>query len=165
MRLYQDASKEEITRHLKTSAEVQFYKNCSVLALLVLGVTIGLYLLTIAAAGGWDLPELKLQVILIAAICFAPLFLVYLYRIIGIFREREQYLFFRAKLSHAHRSKWVEAMYFTVLAEDADGNQFPVNTRAIFSTHSLAGMRLEDYINKTVTIAYNEETETVVIIS
>ena len=55
-------------------------------------------------------------------------------------------------------------MYFTVVIEDAEGNRFPANTHDIFYTHSITGLSLEDYVNKTVEVGYNTETGQVVVI-
>ena len=52
-----------------------------------------------------------------------------------------------------------------MLLEDADGYKFVADTHSIFSTHGdLTGLGFEDYVNQEVTIAYNEETENVVVI-
>lgn len=38
------------------------------------------------------------------------------------------------------------------------------DTHSIFYARGLVGLLLEDYVNRTVTIAYNEETGMVVVI-
>lgn len=101
----------------------------------------------------------------ILAICLLPYLIFCLWRSFRIFRKCEHYRFQKAKLSQPH-SGWPRGMmYFTVILENpADGGKFLADTRPIFNSHSCFGLGLEDYINKTITIAYNEETENVVVI-
>ena len=67
-------------------------------------------------------------------------------------------------MTQPHGSFWVRSMYFTVLLEDGDGT-IVANTHSIFGTsrHQI-GPIMEDYVNKTVTVAYNGLTEQVVVI-
>lgn len=88
----------------------------------------------------------------------------HLWLVIRICRKPDSYIFCSAVLNQPHRSDWINAMYFTVVIEDAEGNRFPANTHHIFFTHSLTGLLLEDYVNKTVEVGYNMETGHVVVI-
>ena len=88
----------------------------------------------------------------------------HLWLVIRICRKPDSYIFCSAVLNQPHRSDWINAMYFTVVIEDAEGNRFPANTHAIFFTYSLTGLLLEDYVNKTVEVGYNMETGHVVVI-
>ena len=88
----------------------------------------------------------------------------HLWLVIRICRKPHSYIFCSAVLNQPHRSDWINAMYFTVVIEDAEGNRFPANTHAIFFTYSLTGLLLEDYVNKTVEVGYNMETGHVVVI-
>lgn len=88
-----------------------------------------------------------------------------LWRTIRILRKPDAYIFCSVVLVQPHHSIWWRsAMYFTVVIEDAEGNRFPANTHDIFYTHSITGLSLEDYINKTVEVGYNMETGQVVVI-
>ena len=58
----------------------------------------------------------------------------------------------------------IEADGKQITIEDTEGNHFPANTHEIFYTRSIAGLSLEDYVNKTVEVGYNEETGHVVVI-
>ena len=88
-----------------------------------------------------------------------------LWRTIRVLRKPDAYIFCSAVLAQPHHSIWWRGtMYFTVVIEDAEGNRFPANTHDIFYTHSITGLSLEDYVNKTVEVGYNEETGQVVII-
>lgn len=88
----------------------------------------------------------------------------HLWLVIRICRKPDSYIFCSAVLNQPHRSDWINAMYFTVVIEDAEGNRFPANTHDIFFTHSITGLSLEDYVNKTVEVGYNMETGHVVVI-
>ena len=88
----------------------------------------------------------------------------HLWQVIRICRKPDSYIFCSAVLNQPHRSDRINAMYFTVVIEDAEGNRFPANTHAIFFTYSLTGLLLEDYVNKTVEVGYNMETGHVVVI-
>ena len=88
-----------------------------------------------------------------------------LWRTIRILRKPDAYIFCSTVLAQPHHSIWWRsAMYFTVIIEDAEGNRFPANTHDIFFTHSITGLLLEDYVNKTVEVGYNMETGHVVVI-
>ena len=88
----------------------------------------------------------------------------HLWLVIRICRKPDSYIFCSAVLNQPHRSDRINAMYFTVVIEDAEGNRFPANTHDIFFTHSITGLSLEDYVNKTVEVGYNMETGHVVVI-
>lgn len=94
-----------------------------------------------------------------------PIYLFWAWRMISIFRHPESYWFCKANLCNPIGGRFRDTIRFTVLLEDPDGNKFAVNTHSIFQSHKgLLALALEDYINQTVTIAYNEETGMVVVI-
>lgn len=97
-------------------------------------------------------------------IAFLPFFGFYIFRTICIFRKADQYYFCKAKLVTPHHSYLAKSYYFTVLIEDPEGRKFPADTHAIFATRGIVGPIMEEYLNSTVTIAYNEETGMVVVI-
>ena len=115
--------------------------------------------------GGFRDPSYWLMVAVVAGLTLLPLFGYALWLYCRIFREAESYRFYSAKLTMPHGSKFVRGgLYFTVVLEDSDGGKYVVNTRSIFAPNGLAPLHLEDYLNKTVTIAYNEETEMVLVL-
>lgn len=110
-------------------------------------------------------PNFWLMVAIVTALTILPFVIYGLWITIRVYRRPENYIFCKAKLTHPHGSKWIRSgMYFTVILEHPEGGKFFVNTRPIFQSHGIVGPLLEDYLNKTVTIAYNEETEAVVVI-
>jgi len=153
--------KQEIKKRLKNSLDVAYLKRLMV----VYGLTITLGALVwmlrmgdIRDSGQWILS------IAVSAALFIPIPVICLLRAVKIFHRLDAYTFCQGKLSQPRSSAHTNAMYFTVLLQDPSGNYFTADTNGIFHTRSLVGPRLEDYINRTVTIAYNEATDAVVVI-
>lgn len=101
---------------------------------------------------------------LIAALSALYLFIPSVLIFFRIIRKPDQYRFYRAVLGQPHGGYPRGTMYFTVVLEEPDGEKFLVNTNTIFEAYGRVGISIEDYVNKTVTIAYNWETENVVVI-
>lgn len=99
------------------------------------------------------------------AIVIGPILVFCAIRTFKIFRHPESYYFCKTKLSSPKGGSHRDTIKFTVVLEDADGGKFIADTHSIFHTHtSMFGLGLEDYVNQTVTAAYNEETGQVIII-
>jgi len=100
---------------------------------------------------------------LIAGIVLVPLLGVHLWEFRRIYKNWEAYRFYETKLTQPHGS-WFRSMYFTVLLRDDEGTVI-TRTHSIFGTSKYQwGPIMEDYLNQTVTVAYNEETEQIVVI-
>lgn len=83
----------------------------------------------------------------------------------SIYREIPAYRLYKATLAQPHGGFPRGFMYFTVVLEDPDGGKFLANTNTIFQSYGTAfGPSMEDYVNQTVTIAYNEDTGTAVVL-
>lgn len=102
----------------------------------------------------------------VMALVSALPFLIYcLWRRVQIFRRPESYYFCKATLSNPISGRIRHTIRFTVVIEDPEGYKFAANTHSIFSAgRGFGSLSLEDYINKTVTVGYNEETGQVVVI-
>lgn len=99
------------------------------------------------------------------AIVIGPILVFCLIRTFNIFRHAESYHFCKTVLCNPKGGSIRDTIKFTVLIEDADGDKFAADTHSIFLTHtSMFGLALEDYVNRTVTAGYNEETGQVIII-
>ena len=99
------------------------------------------------------------------AIAIGPILVFCAIRTINIFRHVESYHFCKTVLCNPKGGSIRDTIKFTVLIEDADGDKFAADTHSIFTTHrSFSGLGFEDYVNRTVTAGYNEETGQVVII-
>ena len=115
----------------------------------------------------WDRPmEIYwMLTAMVLGVMVAPLLIFCTVRTIRMFRKPEGYIFCRGKLSQPHGGPLRDTIYYTVVLEDPeDGGKFFVDTHAIFNTHGSFLPSLDDYTNATVTIAYNRETEMVVVI-
>jgi hypothetical protein len=148
-------------RKLRQSMELSYYlKNLVVFSLIYL-VAGGMAVLS---SGTAQQPTMWLTMGIMLAVFYAPLLGFFLWRIIQIFRKPEEYIFCRTTLSQPHAGIFRNTMNFSVLLELPDGTRRTRTTHSIFMTHGLTVPLLEDYINREVTLGYNEETETVVVI-
>lgn len=101
---------------------------------------------------------------LITAICVLPLLIFCLVRTFRIFWKPQGYHFCKTKLSNPKGGNIRHTIRFTVLLEDSEGHKFLADTHSIFYTNGFIGPLLEDYVNQTITVAYNEETGMLVVI-
>lgn len=122
------------------------------------------FVMAILSSGMPRQPEMWIGMGIILAILVCPLLGFYLWRIFRIFRHAEHYSFCRTTLDRPHSGIMRNTMNFSVLIQLPDGTQRMRSTHSIFFAHGFTGPLMEDYINKTVTVGYNEETETVVVI-
>ena len=154
---------KEIRRQLWYSLDMAYVK----LHLFICAVCIPLSLLI-----GWIstrdyyLQEFRAPIIwAVTLIAVGPFLLFCIIRTINIFRCPGSYHFCKTVLCNPKGGSLRDTIKFTVLIEDADGDKFAADTHSIFLTHtSMLGLSLEDYVNRTVTAAYNEETSQVIII-
>ena len=101
----------------------------------------------------------------ILGIMVVPLLVFCIVRTAVIFHKPEAYIFCRGKLSQPHGGALRNTIFYTVVLEYPEtGEKFFVDTHAIFYTHGSLLPSLDNYTNATVTIAYNQETEMVVVI-
>lgn len=122
------------------------------------------FVMAILSSGMPRQPEMWIGMGIILAILLGPLLGFYLWRILRIFRQAEHYSFCRTTLDRPHSGIMRNTMNFSVLIRLPDGTQRMRSTHSIFYAYGFTGPLMEDYINKTVTVGYNEETETVVVI-
>lgn len=114
---------------------------------------------------GYRTTEQAVMIWVTIAIVIGPIVVFCAIRSCNIFRHPESYHFCKTKLCNPKGGSLRDTIKFTVVAEDADGDKFIADTHSIFTTHpGMFGLGFEDYVNRTVTIAYNEETGQVIII-
>ena len=94
-----------------------------------------------------------------------PVLLFLSYRTWKIFRKSEHYIFQEAVLDRPNAAWGRGAIRFTVTVKDSRGCNQQADTHGIFATRSLLGPNLEDYVNRRVRVAYNDETGTLVVIA
>ena len=153
---------KEIRQALWQSLDMVFVKMLLLWAVIVdaiLFVVLFFSSVDMAAAEKWPI------IITMLVICALPFLIFCLWLTVQTFRKAEDYIFCTATLSNPMGGRFRDSIKFRVLLEDADGYKFVADTHSIFSTHKdFSGLGFEDYVNQKVTIAYNEETENVVVI-
>ena len=95
---------------------------------------------------------------------FLPFVLFYLIRAVQILGKPESYRFYKTQLTQPHQKYPLKSMCFKVVLEDEGVRRYIVDTHAIFAAHGIIGPLMEDYVDRTVTVAYNKETGMVVVI-
>lgn len=78
-------------------------------------------------------------------------------------RKPEGYIFCNVILGHPHYA-FNKAYYFTVTLQHPKIGRLTRNTHAIFTVRSPFSPSFEDYVNQTVTVAYNPATDILVVI-
>ena len=152
----------DIRKQLWNSLDLYCVRHDMTLVLIV----VPLALLVCGLFGGLQGTDFWMVALIVCTIVVLPLMVFLLWITVRLFRHSDSYILCRAKLTQPHSIAWGRGMmYFTVALEHPQGGTFIVNTRPIFQTRSWLHPQLEDYLSKTVTIAYNEETEAVVVIS
>ena len=152
---------QQIKERLKASLELQVLRRNLILVTVVTAA-----FLLICLIGNIDHLNLILPYILfMACVMILPGLIFAIVRTIRIFRKPESYIFCRSTLRQPHGGPIRHSVYYTALLEDPEnGERFFVDTHAIFATHGIMPPTIEEYTNATVTIAYNRETEMVVVI-
>lgn len=133
--------------------------------ILVTGIDALVLVIFAFTAGGIANDEFLLAAALVCGLTIIPVMIYSIWAAVKIFRQPEGYVFGRCKLFQPHQFRLSRgAMYFTIVFEYPNGEKEILNTRPIFASYGSAGPLLEDYINQTVEVAYNEDTGSVVVI-
>ena len=144
---------EEIKAKLKCSLEIAHIRT----ALVVWSFLVAAYVTALTLFWG--------GLTVTAALCGAfllPLWIAYGWRYFRVFREMEHYTFHKATL-HQPKANTFHAFYFTVELDTPENGRITVKTSSIFLARGWLGPLMQDYVNREVTIAYNEETGLVVV--
>ena len=151
---------QQTKQRLRASLEFQvLWRN------LVLVLVIGVPFTLICGLLDGFAPHFWIFAGMVAAVMVLPTAIFCTVRTIAIFRKPEGYFFCRTTLRTLHSGPLRDTMFYTVLLEDpADGGKFFADTHAIFYTRGIMSPTIEEYTNSTVTVAYNRETEMVVVI-
>ena len=145
----------EIKEKLKCSLEIAHIRSALVVASVLVAAYVGVMTLF------WG--NIAFTVILCGVILF-PIWLAYSWRYFRVFRKIHRYTFHKALLAQPHTSRFVHAFHFTVVLENTEKGTVTTKTSSIFLARGWLGPFLEDYVNREVTLAYNEETGQVVVI-
>ena len=151
---------KQIRERLKSSLEVQIlWRN-----LIIVAVTTAVMMVIFAIGDEFD-GFFWVYAGVTAVVILGPTAIFTAIRAFRIFRKPEAYIFCRTTPTQPHAGALRSTMFFTVLLEDPeDGSKFFADTHAIFYSHGIVQPLMEDYINNPITIAYNRETEMVVVI-
>ncbi len=134
--------KREICKKLWNSLDMKYVQSWVFISL------IGFSIMSLA-----DLPG-------VGAIVFLPFMGYAWWRRWKILRKAEAYELHRAKLVQPYARFGMGMYSFAAILEDQSD---VLQTDAIFAVRSLDLPQMQDYVNQTVTIAYNPETEMVVV--
>ena len=146
---------------LKNSVQYRFDRKQFFLIAGVLGVC---YLLILPSA--LDLLRFErgreggIALLVLMSVIILPLIAWFAYRWLRLFVHIDAWCFSEAVLDKPHAG-YKGGVYFTVEITDRRGNKKLVDTDKIFGIQE---PRLEDYVNRSVLIGYNEETEVVALI-
>ena len=146
---------KEIREKLKCSLEIAHLRSALIVASVLVAAYVGIMTLF------WG--NITFTVVLCGAVLL-PLWVAYGWRYYRVFRKISRYTFHKALLSQPHISPFVHAFHFTVVLEGTEKGTVVTKTSSIFLARGWLGPFLEDYVNKEVTLAYNEETGQVVVI-
>lgn len=104
-------------------------------------------------------------IFLFFAIAISPFVIYEAHRYRSLFKSIDNYEPCEAMLDRPSTSYWARgAIYYTVTFKTSDGETVTADTRAMWSSAPLAPNQLEDYNNKTVTLAYDKEAERLIVI-
>lgn len=92
-----------------------------------------------------------------------PFLVFWVWRLVNIFRRVEAYTFCRTELDQPHHFPMSRGMFTFMGVIEDEGRRFAVETHAIFQAYG-SRLVMQDYIGKTVTLAWNRETDMVVVI-
>ena len=144
----------EIKQRLKCSLEIAHIRA----ALVLWSFLVAAYVTILTLFWG----GITLTMVLCGAFLL-PLWVTYGWRYFRMFRQPEYYTFHKVILSQPHANKF-HAFYFEVELNPEEGNPITAKTSSIFLARGWLGPLMEDYVNREVTLAYNEATHRVVVI-
>lgn len=101
---------------------------------------------------------------IVFTLLFLPILIYYLYRILRIFYRPEGYIFCTAALNRPNYHFFLKSYSFTVTLGHPEIGHRTRQTQPIFLPYGAFEPLLVNYMNQTVTVAYNPLTDTLVVI-
>lgn len=149
---------------MKKAIEPKICRAQLLLYLIIYSVffAISIFLVTIEnTIDFWKVVGLLMGVLFIL---LGPFMIYYLYRIIYLIKNFDNYQFLIVEFKNMHAGLFNRA-YFTVCFEES-GKKISLDTRSIFLVNifNFIYPNFEDYLNQKVKIAYNKENEEIVVI-
>ena len=145
----------EIKEKLKCSLEIAHFRSALAVASVLVAAYVGVMTLF------WGSFTFT---IVLCGLVLLPIWAGYGWRYFRVFRKISRYTFRKAVLAQPHTSRFVHAFHFTVVLEGTEKGTVTTKTSSIFLARGWLGPFLEDYVNREVALAYNEETGQVVVI-
>ena len=145
----------EIKETLKCSLEIAHIRSALVVASVLVAAYVGIMTLF------WG--DIAFTIVLCGVLLF-PMWVTYSWRYHRVFRKISRYTIHKTVLAQPHTSRFVHAFHFTVVLENTEQGAIVTKTSSIFLARGWLGPFMEDYVNREVTLAYNEETGQVVVI-
>ena len=142
----------DTTQKLLHSVEMGYYRR----QLAVLGA----FFLVFCTIAFFNEPSIAITF----AVIFLPILIFYLYRIFRILQKKDGYLFCTTALNRPDWHFWLKTYSFTVTLEHPELGRCTRRTRPIFNPYGFFEPLLVNYVNQTVTVAYNPLTDTLVVI-
>lgn len=112
---------------------------------------------------GTDRSNLFTMLQIIAVFAVLPMLMFCLWRTVKIFRKPESYIFRNVRFDQPKGGSFRDTICFRVSIELSSGKTIYTKTHSIFQTRGI-GLLMEDYVNAIVCVAYNEETEMLIVI-
>lgn len=147
-------NEREIKAKLKCSLEIAHIRSALTVASVLVAAYVGVMTLF------WGSFTFT---IILCGLILLPIWVAYGWRYFRVFRKISRYTFHRAVLDRPSISRFVHAFHFTVTLDDTEKGTVTADTSSIFLARGWLGPILEDYVNREVTLAYNEETGRVVV--
>lgn len=144
----------EIREKLKCSLEIAHIRSALAVASVLVAAYVGVMTLF------WG--NLTFT-ILLCGVILLPIWVAYGWRYFRVFQKISRYTFHKAVLDRPRTSRFVHAFHFTVTLEGTEKGTVTADTSSIFLARGWLGPFLEDYVNREVSLAYNEETGRVVV--
>ena len=145
----------EIKEKLKCSLEIAHIRSALAVASVLVAAYVGVMTLF------WG--DIAFTLVLCGVILL-PIWVSYGWRYFRVFRKIDRYTFHKTILAQPHTSRFVHAFHFTVVLEGTEKGTVTTKTSSIFLARGWLGPFMENYVNREVTLAYNEETGQVVVI-
>ena len=155
---------------VKASMEAKWRKDQLKLYIVILG----LFLLFIAFVGlvsGFEHGNFGLSfeitgiLIMVFSLMFLPFALFALYKYLALFKNLDDYEIYDVRLDRPGTSYWYRgAIYYTVTIDTKAGYKVSVDTKPLWSGGAFASFHLDDYNNKQIKVAYNEQTDEMMVL-
>ena len=147
--------KKEVRRYLRRTMEVKLLvRNLWLWLLVSAAFALALYLNT----KSWVFSVAMLVTLVV------PYLIWFAVRYARIMAKAESYCFYRAKLDTPHPSLLIRnRFYFTVALGEEDGTHTVVDTHAVFHTYGIFFPKMDACLNQNVGIAYNPDTQMVIV--